>query len=100
MRNQNPKKRRRHHPADEQDKNSLPMRWNSTDMLWPQTCLAFCSSKGISELLRGAATMPVGLRIYTKVNGKETDDKQGCGRKVNSDQTTECPATSQGGSNE
>ena len=75
-------------------------RWNSTDMLWLQTCLAFCSSKGISELLRDAVTMPAGLRIYSKVNGKETDDKQGCSRKVNSDQTTECTATSQGSSND
>ena len=93
MRNQNLKKRRRHHPADEQDKSLGYNQWSSTDMLRPQTCLAFCSSKGISELLRDAVTMPAGLRIYTKVNGKETDDKQGCSRKVNSDQTTKCTTT-------
>ncbi len=91
MRNtQSPKKRRRHHPADELNENQSS--W--IDMLLPVTCLTFCSNNGIKEQLQSATTMLAGLRICRKVNEEETVYKQGRSRTTGCDQETECTEAS------
>ncbi len=77
---------------------SLRSRW--TDMRWPATCLTFCSSSGMSELLRSATTMLAGSRTLSRLNAEESNNNKSCSRAACSDPETERAKASQGSSND
>ena len=106
MRNQNPNLNLNPNPADECPGAGLHNQWSLrlwdlwTDMRWPATCLTFCSSSGMSELLRSATTMLAGSRIYSRVNGEESNNNKSCSRATCSDPETKRAKASQGSSND